>query len=447
MNDGSGIIIRPKEAKSSSSPTSSPLVLSPQQSGNVNVINAALTGDVLPPFVLRTSDRLLFRRCRRLWGWMSHNRQSRVMKTLEDYFWLGTGVHYALEDYHGLNFYGHPAKAFLAYSEATRAAGKLPGTWQENERLGIALMSYYAEHWLRNRNPLETFEVDGIPQCEVNGAIDLGVKTWDGRRILYGFTMDRIVIDEYDRLWVAEYKTAKQIRLYHFDVDEQITSYCWAAWRLYQRPVAGVIYQQHRKSMPVLPKVLASGKVSTDSRQATSAAMYSKMLCDMYGTLDRAPHDNIVCYNKYVMGEDEDRDRFVVRHRIERNERQLLSFEEKIFMELEELTRPDLPLYPNPTKDCEFMCPMQAACVAMDDGSEWEGVLDAYSVARPDGLSARDKEQATWRHLLPEPEDVHLPIEGVEYSHILESSLPNSATYPEEGNTPEENFLGELGLI
>lgn len=1052
-----------------------------------HAVKAAFASDTLPPFVLRTSDRLLFRRCRRLWGWMSHLKQGRVLRSLEDYFWLGTGIHYALEDFHGLNFYEHPAKAFLAYAEATRAAGKLPGTWQENQVLGIALMSYYADHWLRNRNPLVTYELNGIPQCEVNGAIDMGVKTRDGRRVLYGFTMDRIIIDEYERLWVCiakdtwvwspkgpcriqdhpdakfngvkstvtiktnrgyelkctpdhlvtttrgdieaskleewdelivdngparesgnkdywwtvgywlgdgslrnhgrgaidfavgldrehlegklnaffqprgekcrfaankkttgyvyvtdqaafsdelrslfasdwqykyqkrlqipldkienlpaflqglfdadgtvskvdargqhatlsvstksdqlardiqvalanlsikssilkqerepyiwysvvvssalsmdnfrsrigfslprkqarleealanrglrreigprvtsvepsgdcevydvldqpdqhfvanglrvhncEYKTAKQIRLYHFDVDEQITSYCvrhnaealtrrgwrlhdeliigeevlgynqetdrlewtiledihrpgafptvtignksfefectadhkwaqvntantantwpagkktrielkpikegqqhnyvvlsapyeqgsspvtpdeaaviawvltdgsyqfdvsitqsrkkyageiqelldrfsdcysritvrddcntwwlrapfwrklaakagldfdlngweqfllglspsaleafcraamqaegsigasgqrtfcqnkglkqdifrlafflkgefpskgwasgggegsfpnqgiceqftlgtsnkwtktikvtpnegvhevwcpqtklgtwvmrqgsqvsitgncWAAWRLYGRPVAGVIYQQHRKNIPTLPKVLASGKVSTDARQQTSAALYGKMLGDMYGSIDVAPKDNILCYNKYVMAEDEDKDRFVVRHRIERNERQLLSFEEKVYMELEEISREDLPMYPNPTKDCEFMCPLQAACVAMDDGSDWEGILNSYSIPHIDGLSQRDMEQATWRHLLPEPEDVQLPEAEVEYRQLLEGSVPTTNTFPEEGLSPEEAFIEEVGPL
>ena len=134
----------------------------------------------LSPFMLRTSDRILFKRCRRLWGWMSHLRQGRRLQENADYLWFGTGIHYALEDYHGLNLYGHPAKAFIAFVEASRAAEMLPPTWQEHLRLGIVLMTYYAEEWLSCRPALDTYELRGVPQVEVNGAIDLGVRTADG---------------------------------------------------------------------------------------------------------------------------------------------------------------------------------------------------------------------------------------------------------------------------
>lgn len=397
------------------------------------------------PFVLRTSDRLLFRRCRRLWGWMSHLRQGRVLRESADYLWFGTGIHYALEDFHGLNLYGNPALAFLAYVEAGARAKILPATWQEHQEMGLALMAYYAEEWLRSRPGLETYEVDGKPQVEVNGAIDLGARTPDGRRILYGFTMDRIIVDEYGRLWIVEYKTAKVVRLFHFDVDEQITSYCWCAWKLYNRPIAGVVYQQFVKKTPTLPKILSSGKVSTDTRQSTSAALYAKMLTDMYGTLELAPNENIRALNKFRSLEDEDKDKFIVRHRIERNQRQIESFEEKVRMELEEITNPNLPLYPNPTKDCEYMCPMQAACVAMDDGSDWEGTLNTYSFSTEDGLTQREKEQMQWRMFLPEPSQIKLPAAGIQY-HQLMSELASNTPDHEQQIPPEQAFLEELGL-
>lgn len=708
------------------------------------------------PFMLRTSDRILFKRCRRLWGWLSHLRQGRRNRENADYLWFGTGIHYALEDFHGLNLYGHPSRSFQAYVEACRRAGVLPATWQEHLSLGIVLMTYYAEEWLSCRPSLQTYEVEGIPQVEVNGAIDLGVRTRDGRRVLYGFTMDRITIDEWGRLWVQEYKTAKQIRTQPLDVDEQVTAYCtptsteiltrsgwklhhqliigeealaysheanrlewttledvhrpgsfptvtvsnksfefvctpdhkwaqvnldnkvsgeegkfelkpiqggrqhhyvvlsapyeqgtssvtpdeaaviawllgdgtytlgvniaqsrtkyaaqiqelldrfpdcysrisdrsgcnvwhlrepffrqlwnkagldlelngweqfllglspkaiksfcdaammaegdqngsfyqnrgrkqelfrlafflsgvfptkgwpsgkgegsfpnrgiceafvpgtprkwvrtikvtpnegkqevwcpqtslgtwvmrqngqiaitgncWAAWRLYGVQVAGVVYQQFIKRIPALPKVLATGKVSTDVRQATSASLYAKLLVDMYGGLDTAPNENIIALNKIRMTEDEDKDRFIVRHRVERNERQLISFEQKVLMELEDIANPNLPLYPNATKDCDYMCPLQAACIAMDDGSDWESVLDSYTIATTDGLTQREKEQMLWRNQLPEPHEVQQLLEGAEYSQLL-SQLPE---LPEDNQlSPEEVFSQEIGL-
>lgn len=365
------------------------------------------------------------------------------MRETADYLWFGTGIHYALEDFHGLNLYGHPALAFMAFVHASRSAGMLPGTWQEHQQLGLALMCYYVEQWLARRDGLKTYEVDNIPQVEVNGAIDLGMKTPDGRDIFYGFTIDRVVEDEYSRLWVQEYKTAKAIKLFNLEVDDQITAYCWAAWKLYERPVAGVIYQQFRKNIPTLPKILATGKVSIDPKQQTSAALYAKQLTDMYGSVDDAPKENVMCYNKFCAQEDEDKDRFITRQRIERNARQIQAFDMKVRMEIEDITNPNLPLYPNPTWLCDAMCPLQAACVAMDDGSDWQTILDAYSLSTADGLTQREKEQAKWRTQLPEPSQVSLPEAEQQYNQLL-AQVPQRQE--ERSQSPEEALLEELGV-
>lgn len=395
------------------------------------------------PIVLRTGDRGLFKRCRRLWGWTSHMMQGRIMRENADYLWFGSGVHYALEDFHGPNVYGHPTIAFLAYLQATSKVGMLPGTWQEHKSLGMALMSYYADYWLSVRPGYKTHVVDGEHQVEVNGVIDLGTDSRSGRRVLYGFTLDRVIADSYGRLWIVEYKTAKAIKNFHLDVDEQITAYCWCAWKFYGIPVAGVVYQQHLKKIPNLPKVLANGKVSTDLRQATTAAMYGKLLIDMYGSVEAAPQENINAYNHFRMREDEDKDKFIVRTYIERNQNQLENFERRVYLELEDMLNPDLPLYPYPTQSCDYMCPLEAACVAMEDGSDWQQILSAYSTSTESALTQREKEQMKWRTHLPKPQEVELPPEGVQYSRLLEQL----DRQPEEVQlSPEEALAEELGL-
>lgn len=314
----------------------------------------------------------------------------------------------------------------------------------EHRILGVQMMEYYADMWLSCRDPLTTYELNGIPQVEVNGAIDLGIETPDGRPVLYGFTMDRIIVDEYDRLWVQEYKTAKQIREYHLDVDEQITSYCWAAWKKYGREVAGVVYQQFRKAIPTFPPVLATGKVSTDARKLTTSAMYAKLLNQMYGGVVNAPDENRAAYNRLLASESQDGDKFIKLHRIERNMAQLLAFEKKVLMELEDIANPNLPLYPNPNWTCDFSCPLQAACVAMDDGSDFQYILDVYSTPTGDGLTQREKEQRKWRDLLPEPHEVQPLQEGQEYLEILQRL---AQLQEQEELSPEQQLMQELSLV
>ena len=225
---------------------------------------------------IRTSERSLFKRCRRLWGWLSPVRLGLQVREAPDYFWYGTGFHFAMEDFHGYNRYGHAGKAFLAYVEACKQSNQLPSTWRDFEPLGLGMLSYYSDHWLRNRDVKQTLYVDGKPQVEVNASIDLGLRDHKGRRVVYDFTIDRVVMDDEGLLWVVEYKTAKAFRLYHFDLDEQITSYSWCGQILYGRPIAGTIYMQFKKAVPVFPRILASGEISVDKSQHTTAALYSR---------------------------------------------------------------------------------------------------------------------------------------------------------------------------
>lgn len=401
-----------------------------------------------PAFIARTSDRILFKRCRRLWGWMSVNGQGRKMRSEADYFWFGTGIHFALEDYHGINQYGHPALALKAYGVATSSVGRAPANYRELELLGMGLMSYYHEQFLQSRDPLQTLIWNDVPQVEVNARIDLGYRTDDGRRLLYGFTLDRVIEDEFGQLWIVEYKTAKSFRIYHFDTDDQITAYCWAAWRMYGKPVAGVIYQQHKKSLPLPPKILATGKISTDARQSTSAALYKDMLTQFYGVHTNWPNPNINLYNKLLLEEDEDKDRFIRRDKVERNIHQLQAFEAKLLMELEDMAREDLPLYPNPTKDCEWGCPLQAACVAMDRGDDWLHLLEAYTYA----AKSVAEEQIKWRQLLPQSVHLNMPLEAVQYQQLvqrLQLQLEQESQQESSSSTtvsPSEAFLEELGM-
>jgi hypothetical protein len=396
--------------------------------------------------VVRTSDRLNFKFCRRLWGWTSHLKMGLQLKEQADYFWFGSGIHYALEDFHGYNVYGHPGKAFLAYIEGHRQVNGLPATWEEFVLLGTGMMSYYHDYWLKNRQPYQTLFIDGVPQVEVNAFFDLGVRDKYGRRVLYGLTLDRVAIDEYEQLWLCEYKTAKQYRTFHYETDEQVTAYCWGVWKLYGRPVAGTMYYQFKKALPILPRILSDGSVSTDSRQPTTAALYRKMLLDIYGDLKIAPAKNIKMLNDLIFEEDEGQDRFIRREGIERNEHQLLMFEKRIMLELEDILNEDLPLYPNQSKDCAWRCPLQHACISMEDGTDYESTLATYARRPNMGLALPTEKELKWRNYLPEPRLVELPPEAEMYQQLVQEVQQSTKSVPLEhqGLSPEEAFLSEL---
>ncbi|MEB3089931.1 PD-(D/E)XK nuclease family protein, partial [Parvimonas sp. M20] len=253
-------------------------------------------------------------------------------------------------------------------------------------------------------------EINGVrvPQTEVNFEIPIPLDehpllaryaaAHGADCVLYRGPVDRVAIDSYGRLWIVEYKTAKRAEHLHYQTDPQVTTYVWAMQHIYNRPVAGVVYHQFVKDVPSAPKILASGKISTAANQNTSAALYEAALVRMYGAQEKAPEENRRYLTTLMLKEDQDNDRYVQRTYIERNEHMCAAEAMKILLELEDMLNPDLPLYPNPTRDCSRMCSFLGACVSYDDGGDWEETLNLNFTERdqaPDSL---------WHKRVPRPE-------------------------------------------
>lgn len=367
--------------------------------------------------IIRTSDRIAFKKCRRSWSWSSHLKKNLGPSYLASPLWFGSAIHFALEDFHGYKHFDNAADAFRAYCIATskQHLRDLPDDAHELFGLGTAMMDYYENYWLSTRKADQTYmEVDThtglvVPQVEVNFEIEVPV--WEypllqsymeahgADCVLYRGTIDRVAEDEWGNLWVVEYKTAKVVEHMHYQTDPQVTTYIWAAQHMYpDKRVAGVVYHQFIKNKPELPRLLASGQVSTASNLVTSSLLYEKQLTNMYGSKGLAPQKNREFLVNLMTKEDENNDRYIQRTYIERNNTMVEAEAQKILLELEDILNPDLPLYPNPTRDCSRMCSFLAACVSFDDGSDWAGTL-------ADRFSERDMApDRLWRRRLPPAE-------------------------------------------
>lgn len=342
------------------------------------------------PVDIRTHHRIEFRRCRRRWGFKGGLIQNKGEIEPSIYLWMGTGFHFALEDYHGFKKFPTAAGAFAAYTDACRRTPgyQMPDDWKEGQELAEGMLDYY-EVWMVGRDPLPTLWIDGIPQCEVRFRIPLPIDHPKYEIYARG-TLDRVCIDEHGRLWIVEYKTAKRFETGHFDTDPQCNTYAWAGKVVYDRPVAGVIYQQHFKAIPEKPEFLKSGSFSCNKNQHTSHRLYRQALLDLYGDLKLAPAKNLEFLNNLTMEETAESDRYVRRDWVYRNDHQIQSEGVKMLMEIEEMLREDLPLYPTPTRDCSWDCKMLTACVSMDDGSDWEYALEHI-------LQDSTQEDDSWR--------------------------------------------------
>lgn len=381
------------------------------------MLKVAQLADGRKAIIIRTSDRISFKKCRRSWSWSSHLKGNLGPSYLASPLWFGSAIHYALEDFHGYKKFETAADAFHAYCIATtkQHVRDLPDDAHELYDLGEAMMDYYENYWLAEKKADDTYwEPDPdtgelIPQVEVNFEIPVPLDEHPHLKalaeaqgadcVLYRGTIDRISIDEYGRLWVVEYKTAKRAEHLHYQTDPQVTTYVWAAQNIYpDREVAGVVYHQFIKNKPQPPRILSSGMISTAKNLMTSAPLYRRALERMYGKVELAPMANRKFLIDVMSKEDENNDKYITREYIERNKTMVNAEAQKILLELEDMLNPDLPLYPNPTRDCSRMCSFLASCIAFDDGGDWEGILDERFAQR-DGPADR-----MWRKRMPDPE-------------------------------------------
>jgi hypothetical protein len=338
---------------------------------------------------IHVSDRILFKRCRRKWYWSSPTRQG--LQAIGDTIaplWFGTAFHFALEDFHGYNRFGQASTALEAFFYAHKP-NERPSEWEELLPLGKAMLDYYQTHWLKRRNEFKTLWIDGVPQTEVDFAINL-----PRRRLPFQGTFDRIAVDPYGRLWVVEYKTAARSDSIKLETDPQVTSYALAASVVYGRPFEGVVYLQFVKTIPTPPKRNKDGTFSKNKNQPTSYALYRQALEEAHE--GKVPASYVDFLNYLISLETPEGDRFITRAALRRNEKQQRAELMKILAESRDMLDPKLPLYPNPTRDCNWDCPFRTACIALDDGSDYKYLLEM-------GFTKRS-ENEEWRARLEYPE-------------------------------------------
>ncbi|MEK0326885.1 MAG: hypothetical protein QQN63_14400, partial [Nitrosopumilus sp.] len=190
-----------------------------------------------------------------------------------------------------------------------------------------------------------------------------------------------------------DWKFYKQFSSADLDFDQQMSAYIWAAAAIFEVPIAGGILHEFRKKLPQPPRILANGKISTAKAQGTTHGLYREALDKLYGDVVNAPSVNVNCLNELAAMESEDRDDFIKRTRTTRTELQQQAEGTKILMECEDMCNPDLPLYPNPTRDCSWDCSLKDICLMIDRDDDWSEQL-------ADTTIQRTEESGEWRQHL-----------------------------------------------
>lgn len=349
--------------------------------------------------VIRTSDRIQFKRCRRSWDFSSFTRMNVRPEFNPKPLDFGIALHEAWGVYYDPDFWHIPRESimdtaiakFLATCDEQlktyRDRGlemdyELEKDFNERKDLGVNMLQHYVK-WakpLDNFTPVRVeydFEVPIIDP-------DTGEQMYcvcpehmdDPWQVVYRGRIDGIVKDELGFYWILEHKTAGILGdPGHLVLDEQCTSYAWALLH-YGIRVKGVIYNEALKDYPTPPTRLVNTRqgrnYSVNKQQRTTYDVYLQTLID--NDEDISLYEDILQYFK------DNGNPYFRRTQVHRNEYELKNLGIQVAYEARDHLRPDLHIYPNPSRINCGGCSYKQPCIMMNDGSDWEWYIKEFFV-------------------------------------------------------------------
>lgn len=299
--------------------------------------------------------------------------------TIPIHFWFGSGFHFAFEDYFGYRRHETLMGAYEHYVNEFPLKER-PDEWEETLDLARGMFRHY-ELWQRTREKFETVWLDGKPLVELDFHIPMDPARVGREGVTFSGTIDRVVRDESGAMWLLDYKTATPrggFDTAKLEMDPQVSAYMYAASCIFDLDIQGMIYWQFKKDYPQEPELLKSGKFSVNKAQKTSYDLFKQSIRAIYkdSLAWRKDRPEYVKYLEYLAGQETlEGDNYIRYDKVLRMGDHLESIENQLYDEAREMCDPNLPLYPNPTRDCAWDCQFRAACLAMDDGSDYEYIL------------------------------------------------------------------------
>ncbi len=335
------------------------------------------------------SDQTIFQRCRRKWQLSTRNQFNLTPKNNPERgaLWFGTGFHFVCEDFHGYHRFPTMHDAYKAY-RACFKPNQLPIDIMELDQLADGMITHYY-HWLSQRSEnLQTVWINGVPQVEVRWKLPTNLRTGDHQIVYYEGTFDRVVKDENGQYFIVDIKTAKSFDVNQLDTNAQATRYGWAGNQLYGIDFAGCIWQTHKKSVPYEPEELKRGGLSVNKNQDTTHFLYRRALTKMYGERWKSEQKYVDMLNHLLAVETDTSDKFIRRDKAIRNKAQYINGAKHGENILIDMLDPSLSCYPNPTRDCSWDCDFRDLCIQMDDGSDYQSVINnEFEVKPPDSIN------------------------------------------------------------
>jgi hypothetical protein len=387
---------------------------------------------------------------------------------IREYFWFGTGIHYALEKYYHPGLKHDPEVTWTEWFETQWNGGLItedelpeyidrhpvekavevpltgfqedegrtrmvrrykieglrdilpdpdPDHFAEVKDLGQGMMRFYKTYAEANDHftVISTEHNFSVPILDPSGEVMYAQDTrtmpedWEftkDKENIYGPIMvdmpqgimkqvhargrqDLLIQDqESGRFGIQDYKTTSKLDddyFRHLELDEQCTTYLWAAEMeakmhdLEYKECDYITYQAMLKNYPKPPTITSRGMPSISrADESCTAEMWEATINSNSAWKDMFARDE-KWQNYYTWLLEIGDKRFVHRKDVWRNRVQRKNAGMRLYFEaMDMLNNPSL--YPNPTKNYGCLnCTFRAPCIAAEDGSDYESMLqDGY---------------------------------------------------------------------
>jgi len=323
------------------------------------------------------TDANQYRSCRLRWHFGSHLRMNLEPIAPPRALWLGIGIHEALRHYYGDG--ADIVDVFLSWCHDTveDIKSNFPGgldeereqQFTEDEQLGAGMIAHYRT-WSKGVDDFKVIDVEegvNIPgfikfEKPIQVTDEYGVRLANSVP-LEGRGDMLVQSNEDGRYWVYEHKTAIQIDTDRLILEEQPGVYQYAMSKKHGVEIAGVMFNFLRKKVPAIPQLLKAGGLTQRANIDTTYEVYRGTLSQH--KIDPGP------YQEILASLEEQGNTFFLREAVVRSSSEL----GKLIPWLQDIGREmfaDPKIYPSPEPMKCRMCPFQAPCISLHDGSDWK---------------------------------------------------------------------------
>ena len=339
-------------------------------------------------YVIRSSDRKMFKCCRRAWDLGSRSRQNYEPVQPTQAFDFDKAMHEALALYYfpGMWEWNREVvipmvlEGFIRSMQEQRdrclkrraLSAEEEQAWNEHLEIGESILVHYSE-WAPATDRFEPirvapdFEVN-IPDPTLPGQDLVAPGSTPVVPIRYRGRFDALAMDGHDAYWIIEHRIGEAFAdLDLLLLDEQSVAACWA-WQIFcpGMRIAGVIYNELRKAVPVRLGATALPARSVLTQQgALKRRTPPAQLRGLYRKAVQEPEKRI----------EQQGNEFFRRTQIARSQNELESAGRQIALEVFEIADPQLRLYPNPVWENCSRCDYRQPCKAMYEGTDAAAIL------------------------------------------------------------------------